>query len=158
MNPLNRMWMFLPQWCRQTPACRPDDVIYRWTDGRAANRATASPLFRLDLPIYRHCWGLIEATDGEGEQTAWRCDFLRTEHFPGQWLMAHFLLMAQLDFCSETQSVVGVMENIFIYERGALSEGSLSEETHQLIRGKTRSCGRDCPGSKWLHQDVETEE
>lgn len=48
--------------------------------------------------------------------------------------VTHFLLMAQLDFSSEIQSVVGVMENIFIYERAALSEGCLSEETHQHLR------------------------
>ena len=47
--------------------------------------------------------------------------------------MTHFLLMAQLDFSSEIQSVVGVMENIFIYERAALSESCLSEETHQHL-------------------------
>lgn len=66
--------------------CGPDDVICRYTDGRAANRAAAAAArLRLDLPIYRQGRGLIEAADGEGEQTGWRCDFLRSEQngFPG---------------------------------------------------------------------------
>lgn len=70
----------------QTRVRGPDDVICWCTDGRAANRAAAAAApFCLDLPIYRQCRGLIEAADGEGEQTGWRCDFLRSEQsvFPG---------------------------------------------------------------------------
>lgn len=40
---------------------------------------TAAARFCLDLPVYRQWRGLIEAADGEGEQTGWRCDFLRSE-------------------------------------------------------------------------------
>lgn len=69
----------------QTRVRGPDDVICWCTDGGAANRAAAAAPFCLDLPIYRQCRGLIEAADGEGEQTGWRCDFLRSEQsvFPG---------------------------------------------------------------------------
>lgn len=63
----------------QTCVCGPDDVICRCTDGRAANRVAVAARFCLDLPVYRQCRGLIEAADGEGEQTGWRCDFLRAE-------------------------------------------------------------------------------
>lgn len=111
----------------------------RFRRASAGQRTSSADAPAAELPTgrrWRHVCARIcpftvsaAALDGEGGDVI-SCVLNRT--FSRR--VTHFLLMAQLDFSSEIQSAVGVMENTLIYECAALSEGCLSEETHQHLR------------------------